>query len=178
VGTAELGPAAVVIRRCDDRELDPILAVINDAAQAYRGVIPEDRLRQPYMAREELRHEIDEGVQFWGYEDDRELIGVMGLQEVEDVILIRHAYVRTAHRRRGIGSRLLAHLRGCVERPLLVGTWADAAWAVRFYRKHGFDRVPREQAAALLRRYWSIPERQIEISVVLAESEWLRNIST
>jgi GNAT superfamily N-acetyltransferase len=161
-----------MIRRCDDRELDRILAVINDAAQAYRGVIPEDRLREPYMARDELRREIDEGVRFWGYEDDRELIGVMGLQEVDDVVLIRHAYVRAAHRRGGIGSRLLAHLRGRVERPLLVGTWADAAWAVRFYRKHGFDLVPGAQAAALLRRYWSIPERQIETSVVLAERGW------
>jgi N-acetylglutamate synthase-like GNAT family acetyltransferase len=160
---------AVVIRRCTDRDLDEILEVINDAAQAYEGVIPDDRFKDPYMPRAELKYEIENGVRFWGFEQDGQLLGVMGLQDVEDVTLIRHAYVRTTQRRRGIGGRLLGNLRSRATRPLLVGTWAAAEWAIEFYRRHGFEMVPRDQVPRLLRRYWSVPERQIETSVVLAE---------
>jgi N-acetylglutamate synthase-like GNAT family acetyltransferase len=164
---------AEVIRSCTDQDLEEILEVINDAARAYRGVIPSDRYKDPYMPPDELRHEIGHGVQFWGFEHDGRLLGVMGLQDVEDVTLIRHAYVRTTHRRRGIGGRLLSDLRSKATRPLLVGTWAAAEWAIAFYRRHGFEMVPRDQVPLLLRRYWSVPERQIATSVVLAEKAWL-----
>jgi N-acetylglutamate synthase-like GNAT family acetyltransferase len=164
---------ADVIRPCTDQDVDEILEVINDAAQAYKGVIPSDRLKEPYMPSEELRHEIEHGVRFWGFEQDGQLLGVMVLQDVEDVTLIRHAYVRTSHRRRGIGCRLLNDLRLKATRPLLVGTWAAAEWAIEFYRQRRFEMVPRDQVPLLLRRYWSIPERQIETSVVLAEKAWL-----
>lgn len=164
---------ADAIRPCADRDLEEIFEVINDGAQAYEGVIPADRFEVPYMPREELKREIAHGVRFWGVEREGRLVAVMGLQDVEDVTLIRHAYVRTAHRRRGIGGRLLSELRAGATRPLLVGTWAAAEWAIAFYRRHGFELVPREQVPVLLRRYWSIPERQIETSVVLAERTWL-----
>ena len=164
---------ADMIRPRTDQDFEDIFEVINDAAQAYQGVIPSDRFKDPYMPREELRREIEDGVRFWGYEQDGQLLGVMGLQDVEDVTLIRHAYVRTTHRRRGIGGRLLSELRSKATRPLLVGTWAAAEWAIKFYRQHGFEMVPRNQVPLLLRRYWSIPERQIETSVVLAEKAWL-----
>jgi N-acetylglutamate synthase-like GNAT family acetyltransferase len=162
-----------VIRPCIDQDFDQVLEVINDAALAYEGVIPPDRFKDFYMPAEELRGEIAHGVRFWGFEQDGQLLGVMGLQDVEDVTLIRHAYVRTSHRRRGIGGRLLNDLRSQVTRPLLVGTWAAAEWAIKFYRQHGFEMVPPDQVPILLRRYWSIPERQIETSVVLAERAWL-----
>jgi N-acetylglutamate synthase-like GNAT family acetyltransferase len=163
---------ADAIRPCTDQDLEAILEVINDAAQAYQGVIPKDRFKDPYMPPGELRREIEHGVRFWGFERDGRLLGVMGLQEVEAVTLIRHAYVRTADRRRGIGARLLRHLRSRTSRPLLVGTWAAAEWAVDFYRRHGFEVVSADATAALLRRYWSIPERQIQTSVVLVEKAW------
>ena len=162
----------VVIRRCNNSEFDTIYEIINDAAQAYKGVIPADCWKEPYMSEDELRHEIDEGVAFWGYEEDRELVGVVGIQHVQDVALIRHAYVRTAKRNRGIGGRLLSNLRKQTTRPILVGTWADAVWAIRFYEKRGFRLVSREEKDRLLREYWSIPERQIETSVVLADQKW------
>ena len=158
-----------VIQQCTDHDFDAILEVINDAARAYKGVIPRDRYKDPYMPAEELADEIEHGVRFWGLEQDGRLLGVMGLQDVEDVTLIRHAYVRTTQRRRGIGGRLLQDLRAKATRPLLVGTWAAARWAIEFYRQHGFEPVPRDQVPRLLRRYWSVPERQIETSVVLAE---------
>ena len=162
-----------IIRRCTDQDFEGILEVINDAAQAYKGVIPDDRYKDPYMPAEELNREIEHGVRFWGFEQDGRLLGVMGLQDVEDVTLIRHAYVRTTQRRRGIGGRLLTDLRAKATRPLLVGTWAAADWAIEFYRQHGFETVPRDQVPPLLRRYWSVPERQIATSVVLAEKGWL-----
>ena len=158
-----------MIRPCSNSEFDTIYEIVNDAAQAYRGIIPADRWKEPYMPRDELRHEMDEGVVFWGYEEDGELIGVMGIQHVQDVTLIRHAYVRTARRNQGIGGKLLSHLRKQTTRPLLIGTWADATWAIRFYEKHGFRLVTEEEKNRLLRKYWSIPERQVETSVVLAE---------
>ncbi len=158
-----------------------MVAIINDAAQAYKGHIPADRWREPYMSREALQHEIDAGVCFWGYEEDGEpfpngLVGVMGIQDVAgsngaaDVTLIRHAYVYTARRGQGIGGKLLAHLRALAERPILIGTWADAVWAVRFYEKHGFRLVSWEEKDRLLRTYWDIPARQVATSVVLVEN--------
>ena len=161
-----------MIRLCDESELDTMVEIVNDAAQAYRGVIPEDRWKEPYMPKEELRHEIDAGVVFWGYEEEGELLGVMGIQPVQDVTLIRHAYVRTVQQNRGIGGKLLAHLRTRTDRPILIGTWADAVWAVRFYEKHDFRMVSPEEKNRLLAKYWSIPERQVETSVVLADQEW------
>jgi GNAT superfamily N-acetyltransferase len=159
-----------MIRRCDHREFDAIWAIINDGARAYKGVIPEDRWTEPYMSKEKLKHEIAEGVVFWGYEDQGDLAGVMGIQEVGEVTLIRHAYVRTTHQKQGIGGQLLAHLLKLAKGPVLIGTWADAAWAIRFYEKHGFDVVAPAEKERLLRKYWNIPERQIETSVVLAQA--------
>jgi N-acetylglutamate synthase-like GNAT family acetyltransferase len=157
---------------CDDSKFDVIYEIINDAAQAYDGVIPADRWKEPYMSRDELRHEMDEGVVFWGYEEDGELIGVMGIQDVQDVTLIRHAYVRTVKRNQGIGSKLLFCLLEQTDRPVLIGTWADAVWAIRFYESHGFRLVSPELKARLLKKYWSIPDRQIETSVVLVDQKW------
>ena len=157
------------IRACRDDERDAILAIVNAAAEAYRGVIPADRWREPYMPREELDEEIAAGVAFRGYEDGGELLGVMGIQPVRDVVLIRHAYVAPHAQGRGIGSALLRRLVASGgDAPLLVGTWAAAEWAIRFYEGHGFERVPREETARLLKAYWTIPERQVETSVVLA----------
>ncbi len=156
------------IRPCRDDEPAAILAIVNAAAEAYRGVIPEDRWHEPYMDAAELDLEIAAGVLFWGYEEDGELVGVMGIQSVGDVNLIRHAYVRPGRQRGGIGGALLAHLRDVASRPMLVGTWAAAEWAICFYERHGFELVSREQKTELLQRYWDIPERQIETSVVLA----------
>jgi GNAT superfamily N-acetyltransferase len=156
------------IRPCRDDDRGAILEIVNAAAEAYRGVIPADRWHDPYMPAEELDGEIDAGVRFWGYEADGELLGVMGIQPVRDVDLIRHAYVAPASQGRGVGGALLEHLMGAATRQVLVGTWSAADWAVRFYRGHGFEEVEPGRAAELLRAYWSIPERQIETSVVLA----------
>jgi GNAT superfamily N-acetyltransferase len=156
------------VRPCRDDERAAVLAIVNAAAQAYRGVIPADRWHEPYMPRDALDDEIAAGVVFWGYEDDGELIGVMGLQSVRDVDLIRHAYVLPGSQRRGIGGALLAHLRRLSTRRMLVGTWAAADWAIRFYRGHGFEAVSPARKTALLKTYWRIPDRQIETSVVLA----------
>ena len=156
------------VRPCRDDERDAILAIVNAAAEAYRGVIPPDRWREPYMPAEELDAEITAGVVFWGYEDEGELLGIMGIQPVGDVDLIRHAYVLPGRQRSGIGGALLEHLASSAGRRMLVGTWAAAEWAIRFYERHGFERLPRDEGAALLRTYWTIPERQIETSVVLA----------
>ncbi len=167
-----------MIRRCDKRDFETIYAIVNDAAQAYNGVIPEDRLKVPYMSIDELKHEIDAGVVFWGYEKDGELTGVMGIQPIQDVTLIRHAYVRMARQRQGIGEKLLAALRNQTDRPILIGTWADAVWAVCFYEKHGFRRVSQEEKDRLLKKYWSIHRRQVETSVVLADRKWFKMIQT
>ena len=158
---------SAAIRPCRAAESESIAAIVNAAAEAYRGVIPADRWHEPYMPAEELDGEIAAGVRFWGYEDGGGLAGVMGIQTVRDVELIRHAYVAPGRQRSGIGAALLARLVADAERPLLVGTWADAGWAVRFYERHGFELLPRERGAELLREYWSIPERQIATSVVL-----------
>jgi GNAT superfamily N-acetyltransferase len=156
------------IRRCRDDEREAILEIVNAAAEAYRGVIPDDCWHEPYMPEEELDAEIAAGVEFWGYETDGELVGVMGIQPVKDVVLIRHAYVRSEQQGEGIGRTLLEHLRGLTDRPILIGTWATAEWAIRFYERNGFELVSPERKSALLRTYWSIPDRQIEMSVVLA----------
>jgi GNAT superfamily N-acetyltransferase len=161
-----------MIRKCDDTDFETIYEIVNDGAQAYKGVIPADRLKEPYMGRDALRHEIDAGVEFWGYEEAGELLGVMGIQQVLDVTLIRHSYVRTAKQNKGIGGKLLLHLYTMTSRPILIGTWADASWAIRFYEKHGFRVVTVEEKNRLLKKYWSIPDRQIETSVVLAEENW------
>lgn len=158
-----------MIRKCTDQDFETVYEIINDAARAYEGVIPPDRWKEPYMPREELMHELNHGVSFWGHEDCGRLVGVMGIQDVEDVTLIRHAYVMTRMRNRGIGGRLLAHLRSLTGRPLLIGTWANALWAIRFYEKHGFRVVSRSEKDRLLRKYWTIPDRQVETSVVLAQ---------
>jgi len=163
-----------LIRQCSPDDLDAIFGIINDSARAYRGVIPPDRWHEPYMPIDELCREIESGVRFWGVETDGELVGVMGIQDVKDVTLIRHAYVRTSMRGKGIGSLLLKHLSDLTGRPLLIGTWADATWAVKFYEKHGFRLVSTGEKNALLKRYWSIPERQVETSVVLAGSGYDR----
>jgi GNAT superfamily N-acetyltransferase len=149
-----------------------MLDIVNEAALAYRGVIPADRWSEPYMPGEELRHEIEGGVIFWGEEQAGELVGVMGIQHVGDVSLIRHAYVRRAAQHRGVGARLLEALRVQTAKPLLVGTWADASWAIRFYEKHGFRLVTPAEKNRLLRKYWNIPGRQVETSVVLADGRW------
>ncbi len=157
------------IRPCRHDERPAILAIVNAAAEAYRGAIPADRWHEPYMPAGELDGELGAGVEFWGYEaDDGELVGVMGIQRLEDVDLIRHAYVVPGGQRRGVGGALLAHLTRERRRPMLVGTWAAAEWAIRFYRRHGFEILSPERSAELLRAYWAIPERQIETSVVLA----------
>jgi GNAT superfamily N-acetyltransferase len=161
-----------MIRRCEDWDFAEIWAIINDGAQAYKGVIPEDCWSEPYMSREELQQEIVEGVAFWGYEENGGLIGVMGHQPVQDVTLIRHAYVRAAYQGKGIGARLLSRLREMARGPVLIGTWADAVWAIRFYERHGFRLVGRDEKATLLKKYWTVPERQIEMSVVLVDEKW------
>ena len=157
------------VRRCRDDERDAILQIVNLAAEAYRGVIPADRWREPDMPSSELDEEIAAGVAFWGYESDGELLGVMGIQAVRDVDLIRHAYVIPGRQRGGVGSSLLEHLVGLSAQRLLVGSWAAAEWAIEFYRRHGFEMVTPQQKTALLRSYWRIPERQVETSVVLAK---------
>jgi GNAT superfamily N-acetyltransferase len=159
------------IRRCHDHERKTILEIVNAAAEAYRGVIPADRWHEPYiyMQAREIDEAIAAGVSFWGYEANGSLVSVMGIQPVRDVDLIRHAYVLPGSQRLGIGSALLEDLRPTSTRRMLVSTWAAADWAIRFYERHGFELVPRERTASLLRSYWTIPERQIETSVVLAD---------
>jgi GNAT superfamily N-acetyltransferase len=156
------------IRRCRDDERAAIAAIVNAAAEAYRGVIPADRWQEPYMPLHELDGEVAAGVVFWGCEDSGELVGIMGIQPVNEVDLIRHAYVAPGNQGSGIGSALLEHLARSTTRQMLVGTWAAADWAIRFYERHGFELVSTERKNELLRTHWHIPDRQIETSVVLA----------
>ncbi|HEY2705134.1 MAG TPA: GNAT family N-acetyltransferase [Candidatus Dormibacteraeota bacterium] len=158
----------ISIRPCRDDERRAILAIVNAAAEAYRGVIPADLWHEPYMPSRELDGEIAAGVDFWGCEADGALVGMMGIQPVRDVDLIRHAYVLPGRQRHGVGGALLEHLRRMSTRRMLVGTWAAAEWAVRFYRRHGFELVSPERKTALLTTYWTIPHRQLENSLVLA----------
>ncbi len=161
-----------MIRQCLDSELETIREIINDAAQAYAGVIPADCCKEPYMAEDELRREVEEGVRFLGFEEDGELAGGMGIQYIEDVTLIRHAYVRTARRNQGIGGQLLSQLVTGSARPVLIGAWAAATWAIHFYEKRGFRLVTPAEKDMLLRRYWSVPPRQMDTSVVLVDEKW------
>ncbi|MDB5231213.1 MAG: GCN5-related N-acetyltransferase [Chitinophagaceae bacterium] len=161
-----------MICKCEPGDFNDIHEIINDAASAYRGIIPADRWHEPYMSEEELKRQMDEGVEFWKYLEQEKITGVMGIQLKGDVTLIRHAYVRTTQRNKGIGSRLLQHLSSIATTPLLIGTWADANWAIDFYQKHQFRLLPAEEKNNLLRKYWTIPDRQIETSVVLASADW------
>lgn len=163
----------MLIRRSAAADFDTILAIINEAAQAYRGVIPADRWHEPYMPAEELAAEIAAGVVFWVAEDAGRVMGVMGMQDKGEVALVRHAYVAPAAQRRGVGARLLQHVEGLAPKPILIGTWADATWAVEFYRANGYTVVLDEEKNRLLRTFWSIPERQVETSIVLADRRWV-----
>jgi GNAT superfamily N-acetyltransferase len=155
------------IRRCRPDELDRIFAIINEAALAYRGQIPDVHWHEPYMSAAALEQEIAAGVEFWGCDEGGELRGVMGLQSVRDVDLIRHAYVLTAHQGEGIGGKLLEFLRARSGRPMLIGTWAAAIWAIRFYERHGFALASPERARRLLSEYWTVSPAQMDVSVVL-----------
>jgi N-acetylglutamate synthase-like GNAT family acetyltransferase len=161
-----------MIRECKHSDFNTILEIINDAAQAYRKVIPEDRWNEPYMPVQELREEIADGVFFWGMERDGQLLGVMGIQDKGEVTLIRHAYVWTRNQKMGIGTKLLQHLESMTAKPILIGTWTAASWAISFYEKNGYTLISGEEKDRLLRKYWSIPERQVETSVVLANKTW------
>ena len=160
------------IRRSQKTDLAQILTVINDAAQAYRDVIPADRWHEPYMSGADLEREIAQGIVFWIAEDAGRVLGVMGMQDKGAVALVRHAYVTTGTQRKGVGTTLLRHVERLTEKPILIGTWADASWAIDFYRRNGFTMLPVPDKERLLRTYWSIPDRQIETSVVLADRRW------
>lgn len=171
-------PTGWLVRPCRADEVARIAAVIDAAAERYRGVIPADRWHEPYMPEDELRAEIADGVRFHGIDDDDgRLVAVMGLQEVDDVALIRHAYTQPAMQGRGLGGALLEHLRRSTDRRLLVGTWAAATWAIGFYQHHGFVLLRPAASVALLRRYWSVPDRQIETSVVLTDGRWIDRVT-
>jgi GNAT superfamily N-acetyltransferase len=152
-----------------------IYTIINDGAQRYRGVIPDDRWHDPYMSADHLASEIADGVEFWIDEEDGRVLGVMGMQDKGDVTLIRHAYVATDAQRNGVGTRMLRHAESLTSKPILIGTWADAAWAIDFYRRNGYTLLSYSDKEWLLRRYWSIPEEQIATSVVLADKRWLNS---
>jgi GNAT superfamily N-acetyltransferase len=161
-----------MLEKCTPDNFEEIYEIINDAASAYKGVIPADRWHEPYMAKDELKNQINDGVEFWCYKDDQQILGVMGIQERNIVTLIRHAYVRTSHRNKKIGSKLLENLLHLTNKPVLIGTWAEASWAIMFYQKHGFRLLSEEEKNGLLLKYWKIPQRQVETSVVLASSGW------
>jgi N-acetylglutamate synthase-like GNAT family acetyltransferase len=161
-----------MIRKATEEDFAEIYNIINDAAIAYKGLIPADRWHEPYMTKEELRKQIEDGVKFSCYLDEDGVIGVMGIQDRKDVTLIRHAYVATRHRKRGIGTILLRELIKDAKKPILIGTWKAAHWAISFYKKHGFSVVSEEEKDTLLRKYWDIPTRQVETSVVLADIKY------
>jgi N-acetylglutamate synthase-like GNAT family acetyltransferase len=162
------------IRKSTEADFAAMLAIVNDGAQAYRGVIPADRWHEPYMSAEELAKEIAAGIVFWIAEEDGRMRGVMGMQDKGEVALVRHAYVATATQRSGVGTKLLRHVQGLTDKPILIGTWAAASWAIDFYRRNGFTVVSSSDKEKLLRKYWSIPVRQIETSVVLADARWMQ----
>jgi N-acetylglutamate synthase-like GNAT family acetyltransferase len=161
-----------MIRNASENDFNDIYNVINDAAIAYKGVIPNDRWHEPYMRKQELKTQIEDGVRFYCYIDNNKIVGVMGIQDKGDVNLIRHAYVATKDRKKGIGTELLHKLLKTFEKPVLIGTWKAAHWAISFYEKHGFFVVSEEEKNILLRKYWSIPDRQVETSVVLADTKF------
>ena len=162
-----------MIRKSASPDVPAILAIVNEAAHAYRGVIPADRWHEPYMSKDELEKEIAGGVVFWVEDEEGRLLGVMGIQDKGDVALVRHAYVAPNLQRKGVGTRLLRHVEGLTDKPILIGTWAAAAWAIDFYRRNGFTVVAKDDKDRLLRTYWSIPARQVETSVVLADGRWM-----
>lgn len=161
-----------MIVKCNQKDFNDIYEIINDASIAYKGIIPEDRWHEPYMPELELKNQITDGVEFWGYKEGQQLIGVMGIQYKGEVTLIRHAYVRTSERSKGIGGLLLKHLNSIAITPVLIGTWMDAKWAISFYLKNGFRLLERQEIDILLPKYWTIPTRQVETSVVLASPDW------
>jgi N-acetylglutamate synthase-like GNAT family acetyltransferase len=161
-----------MLEKCAPSDFGEIDEIINDAASAYENVIPADCWHEPYMSEKELKRQIEEGVEFWCYKEDGKVLGVMGIQDKGEVTLIRHAYVRTTARNKGIGSKLLAHLTTFTRKPILIGTWAAASWAIQFYQKHGFRLLSPEEKNKLLAKYWAIPQRQVETSVVLANPDW------
>jgi GNAT superfamily N-acetyltransferase len=163
------------IQPCEAADLPVIFEIINESAVAYKGVIAADRWHEPYMPLAELESDIAKGVRFYGYNLDDRIMGVMGIQDVKDVTLIRHAYVRTSCRRNGVGRALLERLKQLTHRPILIGTWEAADWAIRFYEKNGFTLVGKEEKNRLLRTYWTIPDRQIEESVVLVDPHWRKH---
>ena len=165
VGTLDIRPAR-------PEDVAAIYEIINDAAQAYKGIIPADRWHEPYMPMQELESEIGKGVRFYCYWQHGRIVGAMGIQDVKDVTLIRHAYVRTVARRHGIGRALLEHLNQLTTRPVLIGTWKAATWAIRFYEKNGFRLISDAEKNRVLQMYWTIPARQVETSVVLVDSKW------
>jgi GNAT superfamily N-acetyltransferase len=162
----------VLIRASAPADHPAILAIVNEAARAYRGIIPDDRWHEPYMPAEDLEREVAHGVHFWLAEDEGRVLGVMGIQDKGAVALVRHAYVTPRVQRGGVGTRLLRHVEGLADKPILIGTWADAAWAIDFYKRSGYRVVADSDKDRLLRTYWSIPERQIQTSVVLADARW------
>lgn len=165
----------MLIRKSVETDFPAILAIVNDAARAYHGVIPADRWHDPYMSPDELEREIGAGVVFWIAEEDGHLSGVIGIQDKGEVALVRHAYVDPSLQRSGVGTKLLRHVESLVDKPILIGTWATASWAIDFYRRNGFDVVSDSEKDRLLKRYWSIPPRQIETSVVLANGRWMES---
>jgi N-acetylglutamate synthase-like GNAT family acetyltransferase len=167
----------LLIRKSGETDFATILAIVNNAAHAYRGVIPVDRWHEPYMSTDELEREIAAGVSFWVAELEGRVSGVIGIQDKGDVALVRHAYIAPSAQRTGLGTRLLRHVEGLVDKPILIGTWAAASWAVEFYRRNGFTVVTNDQKDHLLKTYWSIPARQIETSVVLANARWMEHKS-
>lgn len=164
-----------MICKLTNNHFQVLLTVINDAATAYRGKIPADRWKEPYMSSEELKEEIQRGIQFYGYLENNVLIAVMGIQPVDDVTLIRHAYTLTSHQRKGIGEKLLNRLLKLARTDrILVGTWESALWAIKFYEKQGFKLLSREETNKLLKKYWRIPDRQVETSIVLEHERRLQ----
>jgi GNAT superfamily N-acetyltransferase len=163
----------MLIRKSGKADFAAMLGIINDAARAYHGVIPADRWHEPYMPAGELKREIIGGVVFWVAAQDGRLSGVIGIQDKGEVALVRHAYVASTTQRSGLGTKLLRHVEGLVDKPILIGTWAAASWAIDFYRRNGFTIVPTDHKDHLLRKYWSIPARQIETSIVLANERWV-----
>ena len=166
-----------MIRKSFPSDFERIYEVINDAAQAYKQIIPAEYWKEPYMSRDELRHELDEGIEMWGYEESGKLVGVMGIQHRQNVTLIRHAYVSTSRQNQGIGGKILSHLIDLTTEPVLIATWSKAIWAVRFYEKNGFKLLSREEGNQLQRKYWASPEIKIKASVVLADEKWFEFIN-
>ena len=157
-----------MIKEFKQNNASEILNIINNASIKYKGIIPNDCWKEPYMSEQELLEEFSDGVRMYGYHQNDKLIGVIGIQEVKDVILIRHAYTLSSYQNRGSGSALLQYLlKKNQDSRLLVGTWKDATWAIQFYQKFDFILHAKEETTLLLKRYWKIPTKQIENSVVL-----------